>query len=76
MVHLPQLRRKIKLITGLCPKKFQQEIQLQKAKMLLKEGKYNNVKAVTLSVGMDNTSQFNKLYEGRFEKHPNCFFTS
>ena len=71
-----QLRRKIKLITGLSPKKFQHEIQLQKAKALLEEGTYNNVKAVALSVGMHNTTRFNKLYVDRFGKHPSRYFNS
>ncbi|MEM6685684.1 MAG: ATP-binding protein [Bacteroidota bacterium] len=76
-VHLGerQLRRKIKLITGLSPKKFQQEIQLLEARTILEEGRYNNAKAVALSVGMDNTSRFNKLYVERFGKHPAHYFT-
>lgn len=69
-----QLRRKIKLITGLSPKKFQQEILLIKARTLLEEGAYSNVKAVAVSVGMNNTTRFSKLFEARFGKHPNSYF--
>ncbi len=69
-----QLRRKIKLITGLSPKKFQQEIVLNKARKLLESDTYSNVKAVALSVGMDNTTRFAKLYEARFGKHPYAYF--
>jgi signal transduction histidine kinase/DNA-binding response OmpR family regulator len=69
-----QLRRKIKCITGLSPKKFQQEILLMKARTLLEESEYSNVKAVALSVGMNNTTRFSKLYESRFGKHPNSYF--
>ncbi len=69
-----QLRRKIKLITGLSPKKFQQEILLSKARTLLEEGIYYNTKAVALSVGMQNTTRFSKLYEARFGKHPSDYF--
>jgi signal transduction histidine kinase/DNA-binding response OmpR family regulator len=71
-----QLRRKIKLITGLSPKKFQQEIQLLKARKLLEEGVYTNVKAVVISVGMQNTTRFSKLYVQRFGKHPTSYFAT
>lgn len=70
-----QLRRKIKLITGLSPKKFQQEIQLLKARTLLEEDTYRNVKAVAMSLGMQNTTRFSKLYVERFGKHPSSYFT-
>ncbi|AXG69229.1 sensor histidine kinase TmoS [Kordia sp. SMS9] len=69
-----QLRRKIKLITGLSPKKFQREIQLLKARTLFEDGTYNNVKAVAMSVGMHNTTRFSKLYMERFGKHPSNYF--
>ena len=69
-----QLRRKIKLITGLSPKKFQQEIQFLKARTLLEDSEYSNVKAVAISVGIQNTSRFSKLYEARFGKHPSTYF--
>lgn len=71
-----QLRRKIMLITGLSPKKFQQEIQLLKARTLLDEETYGNVTAVALSVGMDNVTRFSKLFVERFGKHPAGYFTS
>ncbi|PTX64102.1 signal transduction histidine kinase [Kordia periserrulae] len=71
-----QLRRKIKLITGLSPKKFQQEIQLLKARTLLEEDTYSNVKAVAISVGIHNSTRFSKLYIERFGKHPATYFTA
>jgi len=76
-IHLSerQLRRKIKLNTGLSPKKFQQEIQLLKARTSLENEEYTNVKAVALSVGIQNTTRFSKLYVARFGKHPNSYFT-
>ncbi|MDH7447189.1 response regulator [Aquimarina sp. 2201CG14-23] len=69
-----QLRRKIKLITGLSPKKFQQEIVLQKARTLLENETYESVKAVALSVGMSNVTRFNNLYEARFGKKTSTYF--
>lgn len=70
-----QLRRKIKLITGLKPKKFQQEIQLLKAQKLLEEDTYSSVTAVAISVGMQHVTRFNKMYVERFGKHPSDYFT-
>ena len=69
-----QLRRKIKMVTGLSPKKFQQEIILQKARIFLESETYGSVKAISLSVGMPNVSRFSKLYEIRYGKHPNTYF--
>ncbi|MFY7672342.1 response regulator [Tenacibaculum sp. MEBiC06402] len=71
-----QLRRKMKLITGLSPKKYQQEIMLLEARNLLEEKVYSNVKAIALSVGMSNSTQFSKLYIERFGKHPNSYFNT
>jgi len=70
-----QLRRKIKLITGLSPKKFQQEIQLLKAQTLLEENKCSSITAVAISVGMHHVTRFNKMYVERFGKHPSDYFT-
>ncbi len=64
------LRRKIKMITGLSPKQFQQEIVLKKALILLENKTYSNVKAVALSVGVNNVTRFSDLFEKRFGKKP------
>ncbi|RZS93337.1 hybrid sensor histidine kinase/response regulator transcription factor [Aquimarina brevivitae] len=65
-----QLRRKIKSITGLTPKQFQQEIILKKALKLLENKTYHSVKAVALSVGINNVTRFNSLFEKRFGRKP------
>ncbi|MFC4633418.1 ATP-binding protein [Dokdonia ponticola] len=69
-----QLRTKIKMTTGLTPKKFQQEIILLKARKLLENETYGSVKAVAISVGMTHVTRFSRLYEARFGKHPNRYF--
>jgi signal transduction histidine kinase/DNA-binding response OmpR family regulator len=69
-----QLRTKIKIMTGLSPKKFQQEIILLKARKLLENETYGSVKAVAISVGMTHVTRFSRLYEARFGKHPNLYF--
>lgn len=69
-----QLRRKITQLTGLTPKKFQQEIALQHARELLESGAYGNVTAIAYSVGMSHVTRFSQLYEARFGKHPSTYF--
>lgn len=69
-----QFRRKIKEVTGLSPKKYEQEIILQKARELLEDGKYGNTTAIAYSVGMSHVTRFSKLYEARFGKKPSEYF--
>ncbi|MBL6447600.1 tetratricopeptide repeat protein [Fulvivirga sp. 29W222] len=69
-----QFRRRINRITGLSPKKYQQEIALQMARELLEMRRYNNVTAVAYSVGIDHVTRFSKLYESRFGKTPHAYF--
>jgi signal transduction histidine kinase/DNA-binding response OmpR family regulator len=69
-----QFQRKIKKITGLSPKKYQQEIALQKARAYLEGGNYGSVKAVAYSIGMQQPYRFSKLYELRFGKKPGEYF--
>ena len=69
-----QFQRKIKKITGLAPKKYQQEIALQKARELLEDGSYENTTAIAYSIGMSHVTRFSKLYEARFGKRPSEYF--
>lgn len=69
-----QFRRKLKQLTGLSPKQYQQEIALQIARELLESGKCQTVKEVAYTVGMQSPARFSKLYEGRFGKRPAAFF--
>ncbi|AXG70752.1 sensor histidine kinase TodS [Kordia sp. SMS9] len=70
-----QFQRKIKKITGLTPKKFQQEVALQEARKLLENQTYKNVKAIAFTIGMSNVWRFSQLYEHRFGKKPSEYFT-
>jgi len=65
-----QFRRKLKMLSGLSPKQFQQEVQLQMARELLLDGKFETVKEVSYTVGMQRTARFSNLYEKRFGKRP------
>ncbi|MDH7445856.1 response regulator [Aquimarina sp. 2201CG14-23] len=69
-----QFQRKIKKITGLTPKKYRQEIALQKARELLENGSYENTTAIAYSIGMNHVTRFSKLYEARFGKKPSEYF--
>ena len=65
-----QFRRKLKQITGLSPKKYQQELALQKARALLEQGVYHTITAVAETVGINNATRLSQLYVARFGKHP------
>jgi DNA-binding response OmpR family regulator len=75
-IHLGerQLRRKIKMITGLTPKQFQQEIKLKKAQQLLESKAYGSIKAVAMSTGFSNTTRFVNMFEKRFGRKPASYF--
>ena len=70
-----QFRRRMNKLTGMSPKKFQQEIALQEARKLLEQKAYGSVKAIAYSIGMSNNIwRFSKLYEARFGKKPSDYF--
>jgi DNA-binding response OmpR family regulator len=69
-----QFQRKMKKVTGLTPKKFQQEVALQEGRKLLENKTYSTVKAIAYSVGMSNVWRFSQLYETRFGKSPSDYF--
>lgn len=71
-----QFLRRIKKLTGLSLKQYQQEIALQQARELLEKGKYGNASAVAYSVGMNNVTRFSKLYAARFGKKPASYFAT
>lgn len=65
---------RMKRLTGLTPKKFQQEVALNQAREYLEKGVYSSVLAVASSVGMNNVTRFKPLYEARFGKNPVEYF--
>lgn len=69
-----QFQRKMKQITGLTPKKFQQEVALQESRKLLENKTFATVKAIAYSMGMSNVWRFSQLYEQRFGKNPSDYF--
>lgn len=69
-----QFSKKVKKLTGLSPKHYQQEIAMQKARELLESNKFGNLTAVSQSVGIQNVTHFRKQYQKRFGKCPTEFF--
>ena len=70
-----QFLRKVKKITGLSVKKYQQEIALNQARKYLEQRTFDNVSAVAYTVGIRNTTRFNQLYVARFGKKPVEYFS-
>ncbi|MBL4710542.1 MAG: response regulator [Flavobacteriales bacterium] len=62
------LYKKIKSLTGLTPTKYTRVIRLQKAKILLQQGK--SVKEVSYEVGFQKPEYFSKLFKKEFGKLP------
>ena len=74
MIGERQLRRRIKLSTGLSPVKYIREFKLNKSRYLLESGQVNNLSEVTYAVGFDTPHYFAAKYEERFGKKPQFYF--
>lgn len=73
-VSYRQFVRKVKKVSGLSPKQFQQEVALQKARRLLEDQSHDNATTIAYSIGMYHVTRFSKLYEERFGKKPSSYF--
>ncbi|MCR9291050.1 MAG: helix-turn-helix transcriptional regulator, partial [Bacteroidetes bacterium] len=60
--------KKIKQLTGLTPTKYIRAIRLQKAKLLLEQGK--SVKEAAYQVGFQKAEYFSSLFKAEFGKSP------
>jgi len=60
------LYRKVKSSTGMSPNDFVKEVRLQKARKIVESNSVETIKALTFSVGMNNSTYFSKLYLNRF----------
>ncbi len=68
-----QLRRRIKLATGLTTNKFIREVQLRVARDILEEGNVLTVKEVAYQTGFEQAGTFSKLFKKRFGKLPSDY---
>ncbi|MEM7655196.1 MAG: tetratricopeptide repeat protein [Bacteroidota bacterium] len=71
-----QLQRRIKGITGLSPAKFIKEVQLQKARRKLEDGKVISLSEVAYACGFDHQGNFSTSFKARFGKSPREYVRS
>lgn len=64
------LTRKLKLLTGLTPKKYINEVKMLQARQMIETGTYTSVKAVAYSVGFSSEKVFSRNFKARFGKPP------
>ena len=65
-----QLRRKIKLKTGLTPNQYFRLIKLETAREYLEKRQYETVAEVAYKVGFNNVHYFTKIYRAQYGKKP------
>lgn len=65
-----RLQQKIKAISGMTPKAYQREVQLEKARRILVSGACKSVSELSGIVGFSDAHYFSNLYEKRFGKKP------
>ena len=68
-----QMSRKIKTITGLTPNRYIRSIRMHNAKVLLETGEIKTITEVALSVGLENTSHFTRLFKQEFGRRPHDY---
>jgi signal transduction histidine kinase/ligand-binding sensor domain-containing protein/AraC-like DNA-binding protein len=65
-----RFQQRIKELTGLTPKAYQREIQLEHARRLLESGEVRSVSEVSYEIGFKDQHYFSQLYKKRFGKMP------
>jgi signal transduction histidine kinase/DNA-binding response OmpR family regulator/ligand-binding sensor domain-containing protein len=66
-----RLQQKIKEITGLTPKDYQREIQLEYARRILEAGAAQSLSEISYKVGFKDAHYFSTLFQNRYGKKPN-----
>lgn len=72
-ISIPTLNKRLKLLTGMTPKQYIQEIRFLTAREMLIQRKYNSVKAVSYSVGFKSDKNFSRNFKKRFGNYPSKF---
>lgn len=70
-----QLQRQIKLLTGLTPSEYINEVRLQKARQLIIDGSFSTVSEVAYHLGYAYPNYFSRVFTKRFGRPPSSFFT-
>ncbi|MFK8103398.1 MAG: ATP-binding protein [Saprospiraceae bacterium] len=68
-----QLRRRVKLLTGLSPTKYLKETRLQAARHLLEQHKFKTVAQTARAVGFQDAGAFSRNFTKRFGKTPSAY---
>ncbi len=68
-----RFQQKIKAVTGLTPKEYQREIQLEYARRLLENGDCRSVSEVSYRVGFKDAHYFSSLFQKRYGKLPSDY---
>lgn len=69
-----QLQRQIKLLTGLTPSEYINEVRLQKARQLIIDGSFSTVSEVAYHLGYTYPNYFSRVFSKRFGRPPSSFF--
>ena len=69
-VSSSHLTRKLKLLTGLTPKKYINEVKMLQARQMIETGDYSSVKAIAYSVGFSSEKVFSRNFKARYGKSP------
>ncbi|MEL7121922.1 MAG: response regulator [Bacteroidota bacterium] len=70
------LRRKVKLLTGLSAKQYIQEVKLQKARHLLENKTFNTVAEISYACGFNTPGYFSQVYEKHYGKKPTEYLSN
>jgi signal transduction histidine kinase/DNA-binding response OmpR family regulator/ligand-binding sensor domain-containing protein len=65
-----QLRRKIKMKTGLTPNQYFRIVKLDKAREYLEKRRYETVSEIAYKIGFSNVHYFSKIYQEQYGKKP------
>jgi signal transduction histidine kinase/DNA-binding response OmpR family regulator len=70
-----QFYRRVRLLTGLTPIEYLQEIRFNHARLLLEQRTVSSVKATAAAVGMRQVQNFSQHFKERFGKLPSDYLT-
>lgn len=68
-----RMQQKIKALTGLTPKQYQREVQLEFARRLLESGELPTVAEVSYRLGFEDQHYFSTLFKKRYGKMPSGY---
>ena len=68
-----QFSRKLKVLSGLTPRQYLQEMRMARAKTLLEVGQYKTIKEVALAVGFSDARYFSNLFFKHQGKYPSDY---